>query len=387
MNSDLLRITGIGVVSALGVGREQVTAALLDGVCAYPGEDGAAHAPDDLENCFSSPKTYLDRSSALCLAASFLALQDAPAMNADPEQAPVFAPGLACGTAYGCPDTMLRFWQTVVEKGPRLANPLFFSHSYPNTPASLEAIEHSLPGVHLTFCQGSASGALAIGAAADALRLGRSTRMLAGGFDPLLPDAALPNASKRPGAVRAEGAAMLVLDRSAPGPDDIGLGGWGMASFCSNCCDSADGAGASRAIRTAMTHALAASGLERGSVGLVLLAGIHDERIAAAEAEAVAQLFNSSSLPACTSATGRFGAVPGASVLFAALMAGVALNEEWVAEAGSIVDGYSNLPIVQTPLERSVSAVLVNSIDPGGCCVSFVIARGDAGDDREKLDG
>ena len=127
-----------------------------------------------------SPKTYLDRASALALAGSALAMRDAkiewPVENADDF-------GLTLGTHLGCLDTMKGFWEDAVTKGVRLAKPLLFSHSYVNSPISLCAIEFGLKGYHATFCAGRNSGLEAVRAAFDAIRLGHAQVMLCGGVE------------------------------------------------------------------------------------------------------------------------------------------------------------------------------------------------------------
>ena len=137
-----------------------------------------------IENYPLSPKTYLDRASALALAGSALAMRDAkiewPVENAEDF-------GLTLGTHLGCLDTMKGFWEDASYKGVRLAKPLLFSHSYVNSPISLCAIEFGLQGYHATFCAARNSGLEAMRAAFDAIRLGHAETMLCGGVEALTP--------------------------------------------------------------------------------------------------------------------------------------------------------------------------------------------------------
>lgn len=136
-----------------------------------------------LEEYLASPKTYLDRCSALSLAACALALEDAGFTW--PLNTEKF--GIALGTHFGCIETMKLFWSKAAEKGMRLANPLLFSHSYFNSPISLCAIEFGLKGYHGTFCAHEHSGTEAVRAAFDAIRLGHAEAMLCGGVDAVTP--------------------------------------------------------------------------------------------------------------------------------------------------------------------------------------------------------
>ncbi len=131
--------------------------------------------PDfDLKTYLASPKTYLDRTSALALAGAALALRDSGLEGPFDEEF-----GLAVGTLHGCVDTMRAFEAKLAESGPRAVSPLLFSHSYFNSPASLCAIEWGLKGYHATVC-GPEAGVQALEMAAYAIELGHATRMLAG---------------------------------------------------------------------------------------------------------------------------------------------------------------------------------------------------------------
>jgi 3-oxoacyl-(acyl-carrier-protein) synthase len=153
-----------------------------------------------LENYLYSPKTYLDRCSALALAGCALALRDAK-IETPTGDAENF--GITLGTHFGCMETMKTFWDKAMEKGARLANPLLFSHSYFNSPISLCAIEFGLKGYHGTFCAHENSGLEAVRAAFDAIRLGHAEVMLCGGVDALSPARALfaPNENAGEAAV------------------------------------------------------------------------------------------------------------------------------------------------------------------------------------------
>jgi hypothetical protein len=164
---------------------KQLQSVVLTGAGAVVPPAGARRVDDfKIEDYALSPKTYLDRCSALALAGGALALRDAniswPVEGGD-------SFGLTLGTHLGCIETMQGFWHDVIEKGVRLAKPLLFSHSYVNSPISLCAIEFGLKGYHSTFCAGEMSGLEAVRAAFDAIRLGHAQAMLCGGVEALTP--------------------------------------------------------------------------------------------------------------------------------------------------------------------------------------------------------
>jgi 3-oxoacyl-(acyl-carrier-protein) synthase len=139
----------------------------------------------DLKTYLASPKTYLDRASALALAGCALALRNAGL------EGPFDADfGIALGTRYGAVETMRMFEATLAEKGAKSVSPLLFSHSYFNSPISLCAIEWGLKGWHGTFCGQNALREAAI-AARDAIFLGHATRMICGSVEANSPARAL----------------------------------------------------------------------------------------------------------------------------------------------------------------------------------------------------
>lgn len=146
-------------------------------------EVAGAMADFSLGRYLEAPKTYLDRASALALAGTAEALRDAglewPLLGR--------GAGIVLGTHLGCLETMKVFWDKALERGMRLANPLLFSHSYLNSPASLCAIEFGLEGYHTTVCAGSQSGLQAVQMAAQAIALGHATIMVCGGVDAMTP--------------------------------------------------------------------------------------------------------------------------------------------------------------------------------------------------------
>ncbi len=139
-------------------------------------------SPDfDLKNYLATPKTYLDRASALALAGCALALQNAGLVG--PFDADF---GIALGTRFGALETMRGFEAALAEKGAKGVSPLLFSHSYFNSPISVCAIEWGLKGWHGTFCGENATRDAAL-AARDALLMGHATRMICGGVEALSP--------------------------------------------------------------------------------------------------------------------------------------------------------------------------------------------------------
>ena len=181
-------LTGIGPVSAIGIGREDFLRGVAEGrsgvtpLSLFAGEHPAAEVSGlRLDAILPSQKTYLDRASEFALAAAQLALNDAGLTKADYTR---WSAGVVLGSEFGCLGTMQTFTSGLQQKGARLANPLLFSHMYVNTPTSLCAIEFGLGGHHGSFA-GQGAGTAALESAIEALQLGRADLILAIGVDAL----------------------------------------------------------------------------------------------------------------------------------------------------------------------------------------------------------
>ncbi len=216
-------ITGIGVLCAAGAGRDALAQALRDGRdCLGPieGMDAEQFSVTrvgqvrgvELKQLTETPKTYLDRCTALTLAACYLAVRDA---GLDWRSVPEERRSASHGTMFGCLDTLAEVTRRILAHGIRGASPMLFTHAFANTPASLVAIEYSIKGPAPTFCCGRAASAEAIEYGWALVEAGDVDFCLAGGADALsepalaaLDEAGAVSDENPPG----EGAAILVLE-------------------------------------------------------------------------------------------------------------------------------------------------------------------------------
>ncbi|RYX81474.1 hypothetical protein EON83_24080 [bacterium] len=171
-----------------------------------PAEGELSIADFDLKNYPVAPKTYLDRASALALAACSLAIRDAGLTAPLGDEV-----GLCVGTQFGCVQTMAAFESKLAESGAKAVSPLLFSHSYFNSPAAILSIEWGVRGHHAPFC-GMRAGLDAVEAGRDALLLGQANTMICGAVE------ANSAARELSGEVEnGEGAIFLVLERDGEG--------------------------------------------------------------------------------------------------------------------------------------------------------------------------
>ncbi len=213
--NDIL-ITGVGPVSAIGIGRAAWQQGLLKGESGeFPLSLFAADIPTaevrglNLDEILASQKTYLDRTGEFALAAAQLALNDAGLTPANYDK---WRAGVVMGSEYGSLPTLQTFTAGVQQKGVRAANSILFSHSYLNTPGSLVAIEFGLGGYHGAFA-GADAGMQALESAREALQLGRADIIMVIGVDVI--SESLLRALVAEGTlndVLGEGACALVLE-------------------------------------------------------------------------------------------------------------------------------------------------------------------------------
>jgi len=186
-------ITGVGPVTAIGVGRKAFEKAVRAGECGIAEITGfevadegpllAAEVVDlDVRQYLHSTKSYLDRNTELALVACELAVHDAGLQLEKLERHRL---GLCLGTEWANFHTLAAFHHVLAQKGPRLVPPFLFPHTYPNTTNSILSIEYGIQGLNLNFNGFHTSGAEAIAYAYEAILAGRADIVIAGGAEAL----------------------------------------------------------------------------------------------------------------------------------------------------------------------------------------------------------
>jgi 3-oxoacyl-[acyl-carrier-protein] synthase II len=247
-------ITGIGIVSALGIGKDENWANLCagtSGVAAVRGIDTAAlpvriasQVPERFEEWTAAhlPRTVTRRTarfSHLCLGAGRLAIEDA---GLDLEREDRRRIAVVVGNqGYGLKviDDMIA---KAIAQNPDMRaadwwnldlDPMAVPKMMGNSCVAQTSIVHRLEGPSLTVSMACASGAAAVCAADDLLQLGKADAVLVGGADALVSPFTLvgfnaigalstrndaPHAASRPfdrdrdGFVLGEGAGMMILE-------------------------------------------------------------------------------------------------------------------------------------------------------------------------------
>ncbi len=284
-------VTGIGMVTPLGTGVEEVWEALVrgqSGVRAITSFDASSY-PTRIAGEIRDfdPEAYMDRKTArhaarycqLGLAAARLAVEDS---GLDPESMDPDTVGVVVSSAAGGMEEIERSHTVLMQRGVSRISPFMAPMMITDMAAGLIAIEMHAGGPNYAVVSACASGAHALADAAEVIRRGDAVAMIAGGAEagitPLLMGAfcqmsALsrrnddPERASRPfdtgrdGFVMSEGAVVMVLEEMdharARGAVIWGelLGAGSSADMYHFTAPDPAGRGAARAMAAALRHA------------------------------------------------------------------------------------------------------------------------------------
>jgi 3-oxoacyl-[acyl-carrier-protein] synthase II len=228
-------ITGIGLVTSLGLSRDENWMNLLNGRCGvgevtvFPTEGFRSRVAAEVS--YDRLKTRLtplqrrrwSRSDQFGVVAAMEAVADSGfALRAfDPTRV-----GVLLGA---CTADLLRterYLETLVQRGIAHSRPSDVWNHFPNTPVDIIASHFGFEGLRSCIVTACASSTMAIGSAADAVRDGRLDAAIAGGTDSMSrltfsgfnairvmdPEPCRPFDRGRAGMNLGEGAAMLMLE-------------------------------------------------------------------------------------------------------------------------------------------------------------------------------
>ena len=296
-------VTGLGIVSAVGIGSEATWDALVSGrsgiadITLFDATPFDPHVAGEVKNFdateFMDAKDVRrhDRNTHFAVAATGEALRHAGLLgenglvNGDVD-ADRF--GMVIGTAIGGIGLLLEGHRTLLERGPRRVSPFMLPHMLPDSASGQAAIQYGIRGPNMAVVSACATGSHAIGEAMEAIVRGQADIMLGAGTEaPLVPlafagfgqmralgtpkdpdtgaydptMASRPFDATRDGFVVSEGAAVLVVEElehaRARGAHPIAeVVGYGSTADAFDMAAPAErGEGAQRAMRMAMARA------------------------------------------------------------------------------------------------------------------------------------
>lgn len=235
-------VTGLGVVSPVGIGAPAFFEALLSGrsgvgevtafdASAYPVRIAAEVRDFDPSMFIDRKKARrMDRYAQMAVAAALLAHEDS-GLVLTPEES--FAAGALVGSGVGGLWTFYEQTKVLLERGPERVSPFFVPMMIPNMAAAHVSMTLGLKGPLNATCTACAASTNAIGDAFEIVRRGEAVVMFAGGAEaPITPPglsgfaaaralstrnheparASRPFDLERDGFVMGEGAAVLVLE-------------------------------------------------------------------------------------------------------------------------------------------------------------------------------
>ncbi len=233
-------ITGIGVVSPIGIGKNAYWEGLIEGKTGFKAITLFETAPfgihvageisdfNPVDLLGKKGLRELDRSTRLVNAAAKLALDDG---RLDITEDNTHSTGVSVGSTFGSLHSISQFDRQGLIDGPRYVNPSLFPNTVLNSPASRISIRFRIKGFNTTISTGFCAGLDAISYACDFIRLKRVHRVLAGGVEELCEETfhgfhalgclsgsdgseprCCPFDRRRNGTVLSEGAAVLILE-------------------------------------------------------------------------------------------------------------------------------------------------------------------------------
>lgn len=404
-------VTGMGAVSPLG----------LDVPALWQGIREARSGIGPITLCDASnldsriagevrgfdPHNYMDRKEIrrndrfihLAIAAATEALRTAE-LPITPENADSI--GVIIGSGIGGITTLAEGIATLQERGPSRVSPFLVPAMITNMAAGQVSMMFGLKGPNYCPTSACASGAHAIGEAAEIIRRGWAVAMVAGGSEaPITPigiasfasakaistrnddpaGASRPFDADRDGFVLAEGGAVLVLEdlefARARGARILAeLVGYGLSADAYHITQPAPGGeGALRSMRAALRHA----GLSPDDIDYINAHGTSTPAGDIAETEAIKRLLGERAYRVpVSSSKSQFGHLLGAAGSIEAIVSILAIQEGLLPPTINYTtpDPQCDLDYVpNTPRPARVDVVLSNSFGFGGHNVSLIFRR------------
>ncbi len=283
-------VTGIGVITSLGIGKDEVWKKLLDGetgidkITAFDTTDQSVHIAGEVKNF--NPEDYIDkkdvkklaRFSQFAVAASKLALEDS---GYSINESNAERTGVIIGSGIGGLEVIETEIAKMIEKGPKRVSPFYIPAAIVNMASGNVSIYLGAKGPNKSVVTACAAGTNSIGDAFELIKLGKADAMIAGGAEATVTPSGIagfanlkalsgiedpkkasrPFTSNREGFVMGEGAGVLILEEMESAlarnakiyAEVVGYGETGDAYHMT--APSEGGEGAVRAMKMALDEA------------------------------------------------------------------------------------------------------------------------------------
>jgi len=410
-------ITGVGLVTPLGIGTEESWTALLDGqsgvapITLFDTTGFRVHIAAEVKDWeptrFVEKKKVkeMDRFTAFALGAAKLALDDSKLELTDAERDEA---GCFIGVGLGGLITLEKTKQTLLEKGPSKISPYSIPGIIANLAAGQVSIAHGLRGPSYCTTSACSSGAHALGEAAEWIRRGRVQVMVAGGAEATVSPVGIggfeammalsrrnddPKTASRPfdlgrdGFVVGEGSGVLVLEAlsraKARGARIYAeITGYGASSDAFHLTQPAPGGeGAQRSMKMALKDA----GVAPDQIDYINAHGTSTPPGDVGESQAILQVFGDHAVPKpagnhvwVSSTKSMMGHLLGAAGAVESAVCALAISSGRIPPTINLVDPDPRCTLDYVPhraRERRIRHALNNSFGFGGTNCSLVISR------------
>jgi 3-oxoacyl-[acyl-carrier-protein] synthase II len=377
-------ITGVGVVSPCGIGRDAYWSGLLGtppvGLRRVHDFDAAPlYGPKDLRR--------VDRFTQFAAVAADEALRDAGGVEgdwcvgADPGRS-----GVMIGTGIGGLETMTEQFKTLFDKGPRRVSPFLVPMMMGNRATADVSMRYGFTGPCEAVVTACAAGTHSVANGARLVATGRCDVVLAGSAEAAMTEIgiagftnmtalstsgiSMPFDIRRDGFVMGEGAAVLVLEeleharaRGAHVYAEV-IGAASTADAHHITAPSPHGAGAVACMELALLDA----GVEPSEISHVNAHGTSTPANDLAESEAIVKVFGSPG-PAVTSIKGITGHSLGAAGSLEAVALALTIDRELIPPTAGLEQQDPEITIdvvVGTPRTWAPGPAISNSFGFGG---------------------
>lgn len=404
--SDKTRIfvTGIGVVSPIGIGKEQFWTSLLEGKdgnvfyeplqACNAGAQKAALVSDFDPARWLQGYNYrrLSRYGRFTTAAIELAIQDS---QLDMNTIEATRKGLIFSTVHGAFEDSVAYIQKLLELGPSGVSPLKFAQTVDNAPATLVSIKYQLKGVS-TVVEGVSACAVAY----DYLTNQQADLIICGGVDVVasveqiialeqagvlahtqngLEETSRPGDIRRNGMIYGEAAAFVVLEtgqsvQQRQAKVYCEIAGYGAAH--DNDAITILNQRKPEPIIAAMQNALLDAGVAARQIDYLNSLANSTPGIDEVEARAVHHIFNGAERLPVSTCKGATGETFGASDALGLIQTALSLKHQVVAPIANLteIDPACGLQYVtQMPQPHVMEYALANSFEVGGNVQSMVL--------------
>lgn len=403
-------ITGMGVLSSIGRGKEEYWRALKEGRCGiraitvfntdeYKIKEACEVPNFDPQRHFTKREVVnFNRATALLILTTKQTLEDASISVKDVN---IKDFGVSIGTTFGSLHSLSEFDRESVIKGPQLVNPALFPNTVANFPASQVSIYFKIKGFNTTISTGMCAGLDAIDCSIKAINDHDRRAVITGALEEMCEETFLgfyklkylsgmngnggvlscPFDRRRNGIVFGEGAGVMVLE-------DLKSARARGANIYAEICGFASSFDPFRLNRynlkgsgmtESMDLALQKAGLEPKDVDYICVSANSTTDGDLAEARAIRKVFGSLSknIPV-SSVKSMVGETYSAGGALSTIAAVGAIYNHFIPPTINIksIDPEIDLNLVINKAKTAnIKTVMVNAFGQNGACSSLIIKR------------